>query len=84
MLENGGIINKLGTFTIALCAKAHKKPMYVFAESLKFMKEYPLSSSDVEFMIPKMEDHPCDLSADYTPPEYVTSLITDLGIFPPT
>ena len=42
VLENGGIINKVGTFTIALCAKAYNKPFYVFAESLKFIKRFPL------------------------------------------
>jgi translation initiation factor eIF-2B subunit alpha len=25
VLENGGIVNKVGTFTIALCAKAYNK-----------------------------------------------------------
>jgi len=42
VVENGGIINKIGTFTIALCAKTFQKPFYVFTESLKFMKEFPL------------------------------------------
>jgi translation initiation factor eIF-2B subunit alpha len=42
VLENGGIVNKIGTFTIALCAKAYNKPFYVFAESMKFMKRFPL------------------------------------------
>ncbi len=42
VLENGGIMNKVGTFTVALCAKTFQKPFYVFTESLKFMKEFPL------------------------------------------
>lgn len=42
VLENGGIVNKIGTFTIALCAKTFQKPFYVFTETLKFMKEFPL------------------------------------------
>jgi translation initiation factor eIF-2B subunit alpha len=42
VLENGGIVNKVGTFTLALCAKQFNKPFYVFAESLKFMKRFPL------------------------------------------
>ena len=40
--ENGGIINKVGTFTIALCAKSYNKPFYVFSESAKFLKKFPL------------------------------------------
>lgn len=83
VVENGGIINKIGTFTIALCAKSHKKRVYVFAESIKFMKKYPLNQSDIATLIPKMKTHE-NLTGDYTPPEYITSLITDLGISPPS
>ena len=28
VLENGGIANRIGTFTVALCAKAYNKPFY--------------------------------------------------------
>ena len=42
VMENGGIVNRIGTLTIAMCAKAYNKPFYVFAESLKFMKRFPL------------------------------------------
>lgn len=47
VLENGGIVNRVGTLTIAMCAKAYDKPMYVFAESLKFFKRFPLNQSDI-------------------------------------
>ena len=47
VLENGGIVNRIGTFTIALCAKAYNKPFYVFCESLKFFKRFPLQQSDI-------------------------------------
>lgn len=43
VLENGGIVNRVGTLTLALVAKAYNKPFYVFAESLKFLKRFPLS-----------------------------------------
>lgn len=56
VVENGGIINKLGTYQIALVAKAHNKPMYVAAESYKFARLYPLSQRD----LPK-ETKPLDL-----------------------
>ena len=35
VVENGGVINKLGTYQIAICAKAHNVPVYVAAESHK-------------------------------------------------
>lgn len=42
VLENGGTVNRIGTFTIAMCAKTYNKPFYVFADSLKFLKRFPL------------------------------------------
>ena len=42
VLENGGIVNRIGTLTMAMCAKAYNKPFYVFVESLKFLKRFPL------------------------------------------
>uniref|UniRef100_A0A7S3J911 Translation initiation factor eIF-2B subunit alpha n=1 Tax=Euplotes harpa TaxID=151035 RepID=A0A7S3J911_9SPIT len=82
VVENGGIINKIGSFTISLCAKAHKKKVYVFTESLKFIKTFPLDQNDIASVIPELE-HYDNLSSDYTPPEYISSLITDLGISTP-
>jgi translation initiation factor eIF-2B subunit alpha len=43
VVENGGVINKLGTYQIALVAKALNKPFYVAAESYKFARLYPLN-----------------------------------------
>jgi len=76
VVENGGIINKLGTYTIALAAAAHQTPMYVAAESYKFARLYPLNQRDYP-----LERKPLDFgplmprgakienpSRDYTPP----------------
>lgn len=35
VVENGGVINKLGTYQLAICAREHKIPFYVAAESYK-------------------------------------------------
>ena len=35
VVENGGIINKLGSYQMAIAAKAHGIPFYVAAESYK-------------------------------------------------
>lgn len=43
VVENGGVINKLGTYQIAMCAKSLNKPFYVAAESYKFARLYPLN-----------------------------------------
>lgn len=47
VVENGGIINKLGSFQIATVAKAMGKPVYVAAESYKFARLYPLNQRDL-------------------------------------
>ena len=35
VVENGGVINKLGTYQAALSAHCHNTPFYVAAESYK-------------------------------------------------
>jgi translation initiation factor eIF-2B subunit alpha len=47
VVENGGIVNKIGTNTLACCAKASGKPFYAAAESYKFARLYPLQQSDL-------------------------------------
>merc|ERR1719232_1567600 len=92
VVESGGIINKIGTYTIALCAKMLNKPVYVMCESFKFVRLYPLNQQDLpdEFKfhastISKTKDlsheHPL---VDYTPPSLLTLLYTDLGILTPS
>lgn len=92
VVENGGIINKLGTNTIAVVAKAMNKPVYVLAESFKFARLYPLNQADVpnQFKFPASKlcsnldltgEHPM---VDYTPPTYITLLFTDLAILTPS
>jgi len=72
VVENGGIINKIGTFTMAICAKCFKKPVYVLCESLKFLRMFNDKKYNEQIL------------ADYTSPEFITLLFTDLGIFTPS
>jgi hypothetical protein len=51
VVENGGVINKLGTYQIALCAKVLNKPFYVAAESYKFARLYPLNQQVGWFLV---------------------------------
>ncbi|TKR77030.1 hypothetical protein L596_018080 [Steinernema carpocapsae] len=92
VMETGGIINKIGTLGMAICAHAYNKPVYAMSESIKFVKEYPLNQSDIpdEFKYrtstlkrsnPNLnEEHPL---TDYTPPQFIKLLFTDLGILTP-
>ena len=47
VVENGGIISRLGTYQIAMLSKAAGKPFYVVSESHKFVRLYPLGQTDL-------------------------------------
>ncbi|CAG9133524.1 unnamed protein product [Plutella xylostella] len=90
--ESGGIINKIGTYTVAMAAQELKRPVYVLTESFKFSRTYPLNQQDLpnEFKYLSgviksgnnlQKQHPL---VDYTPPSYITLLFTDLGILTPS
>lgn len=93
LLKNGGIFNKVGTYSIALAAKKYHRPLYVFAESLKYMEYFPLNQSsiptDLKFKKHNVEEaeedglledeHPL---IDYTPPKYINRLVSDIGVLP--
>lgn len=91
VVENGGVINKLGTYQVALAAKALSVPVLVAAESFKFARLFPLGQRDLP-----VEGKPVDIatllprsvhvdnpSRDYTPPHLVDLLVTDLGVLTP-
>ncbi|KAJ2538455.1 translation initiation factor eIF-2B subunit alpha [Coemansia sp. RSA 1933] len=99
VVESGGLVNKIGTYQIAMLAKAAKKPLYALAESFKFVRIYPLSQYDLptyrsdllsfkdrpkattDWQAELLENNPM---LDYTPPEYITLLFTDLGVMTPS
>lgn len=47
VVENGGVVSRLGTYQCALLAKAAGKPFYVVSESHKFVRLYPLGQQDL-------------------------------------
>lgn len=55
VLANGGIVNKVGTYSVSLIAGHFQKPVYVFCESYKFMQEFPLGQDDVFELLSKIE-----------------------------
>jgi methylthioribose-1-phosphate isomerase len=93
---NGDVANKIGTYSVALCAQAHNIPFYVAA---------PLSTIDFDLddgsSIPIEERHPEEVyqvgnsricppgvefynpAFDVTPARYVTGIITEYGVFAP-
>eukprot|EP01108_Squamamoeba_japonica_P008562 TRINITY_DN7651_c0_g1_i1.p1 TRINITY_DN7651_c0_g1~~TRINITY_DN7651_c0_g1_i1.p1 ORF type:complete len:328 (+),score=154.21 TRINITY_DN7651_c0_g1_i1:39-986(+) len=89
--ENGGIINKMGTYQIALVANALNKPFYVLAETFKFTRIFPLTQTDFPQQaltvkpVPGFEDlqAPEASLADYTPPNLISLLFTEIGVLTP-
>lgn len=92
VVESGGIINKIGSYPIAITAKAMNKPVYVVAESFKFVRAFPLNQKDVpdhfkyrQSVLKAKKDlsqeHPM---VDYTPPQYIDLMFTDLGVLTPS
>ncbi|KAL7539347.1 hypothetical protein ACHAXR_009204 [Thalassiosira sp. AJA248-18] len=50
VVENGGTVNKVGTFALGVMAKELGVPLYVAAESYKFTRLYPLNNADLPEM----------------------------------
>jgi translation initiation factor eIF-2B subunit alpha len=136
VVENGGIISRLGTYQIALLSRAGqvKKPFYVVAETHKFVRLYPLGQFDLpieqkvvdfrdrnedgmeeeedgeEVKTELEKENPFDKcevketngvtnekkvnslasealqenAVDLTPPDLITALITEKGVFTPS
>ncbi|SCU83175.1 LADA_0C09978g1_1 [Lachancea dasiensis] len=90
--ESGGVINLVGTYSIGILAKNANKPFYVVTESHKFVRMFPLSPDDLpptagplDFTRNDESDQSIlEPAVDYTSHEYITALITDLGVLTPS
>ncbi|MCD6428796.1 MAG: S-methyl-5-thioribose-1-phosphate isomerase [Desulfurococcales archaeon] len=93
ILLSGHVINKIGTYTIAVLAKHHNIPFYVAAPTSTVDTESKLSDvvieernpDEVRYVLGKLlitvKDVPVlNPAFDITPPELVTGIITEKGI----
>ncbi|RLG77081.1 MAG: S-methyl-5-thioribose-1-phosphate isomerase, partial [Thermoprotei archaeon] len=93
ILLSGHVINKIGTYTIAVLAKYHGIPFYVAAPTSTVDAESKLSDvvieernpDEVRYVLGKLlitvKDVPVlNPAFDITPPELVTGIITEKGI----
>lgn len=86
LLPDGSLVNKVGTFPIALLAKRMGKPFYTAGEIFKFTKEVTIEQRD-----PKEVIQPSRLKGakivnpafDVTPAEYIEKIITEKGAVKP-
>ncbi len=94
--KNGDTANKIGTYSMAVLAKAHQIPFYVAATTSTI--DFSVSSGD---NIPIEERNPIEVTHiagvqiaasgihvenpafDITPAKYITAIITEKGIFKP-
>lgn len=100
VVENGGIINQIGTYLISVMAKESNVPFYAAVENYKFVRAFPLSQYDLPIMSADLlynsgkkewycengksvyeNNHP---TIDYTPPDYISLLFTDVGVLTPS
>lgn len=74
VVENGGIISRLGTHQIGLLARSAGKPLYVATESYKFVRLYPLGMSDLPVRQNIIKFEPVD---EESAPDEDVSTVTD-------
>ncbi|KAB5572127.1 translation initiation factor eIF-2B alpha subunit [Coniochaeta sp. 2T2.1] len=115
VVQNGGLLSRMGTFQLATLCKSLRVPFYVAAETHKIVRMYPLSQWDLprcgvkqnvlEFKTgedveePVAEKNPLSVAGkgikdplslegekgeaapvDYTPPDLISSIITEQGV----
>lgn len=95
ILADGSIINKVGSFPIALAAHLNNVPFIVATESLKFNpfslegKPIAIKMGEPDELVDREKFEAGDLlkiwnpTFEIVPPRYITLLITDLGVLSP-
>jgi len=90
VVESGGLVNAVGSYQMALVAKAANKPFYALAESYKFHRLFPLSQYDLPtHNLTSQPKSTCTGSefyspaVDYTRPDLITLVFSDVGILTP-
>lgn len=94
---NGDVANKIGTYSLAVLAKAHEIPFYVAAPSSSIDPSMPtgdkipieIRSTDEVTSIQGKEVAPAGVKVynpafDITPADYITAIVTEHGVvYPP-
>jgi translation initiation factor eIF-2B subunit alpha len=84
ILDNGGILSRAGTSVLALLAHSSRKPLYVFAESYKFLRRNYLCQRDIpQHFSEDRRGKGRSIAIDLTPPEHISLFCTDNGLYNP-
>lgn len=90
---NGGVANKIGTYSVAVLAKQHGVPFYVAAPSTTFdltikdIKDIPIEERNEDevryahgMLIAPKKIKALNYAFDTTPPELISGIITEHGV----
>lgn len=89
-LSTEGLVNKIGTYPLALAARAHQVPLYALCGTEKFLPlGYTLPEEGPKDPQEVWPDHPQRVEVvnryfDLTPLEYLTGIVAEEGILNPT
>ena len=95
---NGDVANKIGTYSVAVLAKAHGIPFYVAAPystidlATKTGEQIPIEQRNPKEVTSLHGSHPIapagasvlNPAFDVTPAEFITAIITERGVFKPS
>ncbi len=89
-LSTEGLVNKVGTYPLALAARVHKVPFYLLCGTEKFLPAgYTLPEESLKDSKEVWPHHPQGVKVvnryfDLTPLEYLTGIVTEEGMLSPT
>lgn len=93
LLSDGSVVHKVGTYLLAMACHDQHKPFYVAGNLLKLSKtatlEKPVNiepkpQSEITQKSELKKAEIRNIYFDITPSKYITKIITEKGIFPPT
>jgi eIF-2B alpha/beta/delta-like uncharacterized protein len=89
-LSSEGLVNKIGTYALALAARAYKVPFYALCDTEKFLPlGYTLPEESLKDPQEVWPDHPSGVKVinryfDLTPLDYLTGVVTEEGVLSPS
>jgi ribose 1,5-bisphosphate isomerase len=88
IVTDGSLINKMGTYLIALAARAHGVPFYVVSESIKISprgrRAIELEEKEAREVLPPSHKIAArNIYFDHTPARLITAIVTEFGVWTP-
>ncbi|CAA7260236.1 unnamed protein product [Cyclocybe aegerita] len=99
LYSNGAVYSRAGTAMVAMMAKMHSVPVVVCCETYKFSEGVMVDGFSKNELVPlsitQRNSSPKDIAPtqnlerlnplyDLTPPRYITAVVTEVGLIPPS